>query len=67
MTVKELKNILDRYLDDTEVFIDCIGDKDTSTIEDYYTDSWDNLILKVSRVAPLLAQIGFIKRTIGGD
>lgn len=67
MTVKELKDILDHYSDDTEILIDCIGDKDTSTIEDYYTDDWDCLILKVSRIAPLLAKIGFIKRGIGGD
>lgn len=67
MTVKDLKDILDRYSDDAEVFVDCIGDRDTATIEDYYTDSWGCLILKVSRIAPLLAKIGFIKRNIGGD
>lgn len=67
MTAKELKDILDRYPDDSEVFVDCIGDQDLSTIEDYYTDSWGTLVLKVSRVAPLLAEIGLIKRLIGGD
>lgn len=67
MTAKELKDILDRYPDDTEVQIDCIGDRDLSTIEDYYTDSWGTLVLKVSRIAPLLAEIGQIKRLIGGD
>ena len=67
MTVKELKDILDHYPDDSEVFVDCIGDRDLSTIEDYYTDSWGTLVLKVSRIAPLLAEIGLIKRLIGGD
>lgn len=67
MTVKELKDILNHYPDDAEVFIDCIGDQDVSTIEDYYTDSWGMPVLKVSRIAPLLAEIGLIKRQIGGD
>lgn len=67
MIVKELKNILENYPDDSEVFVDCIGDRDLSTIEDYYTDGWGALVLKVSRVAPLLAEIGQIKRLIGGD
>lgn len=67
MTAKELKDILDHYPDDAEVQIDCIGDADLSTIADYYTDSWGALVLKVSRVAPLLAEIGLIKRLIGGD
>lgn len=67
MTVKELKDILDRYPDDTEVYVDCIGDRDLSTIKDYYTDSWEALVLKVSRIAPLLVEIGLIKRLIGGD
>ena len=67
MTAKELKDILDHYPDDTEVRVDCIGDRDVSIIEDYYTDTWGALVLKVSRVAPLLAEIGLIKRLIGGD
>lgn len=67
MTVKELKGLLENYNDDSEVYIDCIGDKDVSTIEDYYTDNWDDPVLKVSRVAPLLAEIGLIKRLIGGN
>lgn len=67
MTVKELIDILENYNDASEVFIDCIGDKDVSTIEDYYTDTWDNPVLKVSRVAPLLAEVGLIERVIGVD
>lgn len=67
MTVKGIRELLENYNDDSEVYINCIGDKDVSTIEDYYTDSWDNPVLKVNRVAPLLAQIRVIMRTIGGD
>ena len=67
MTVKELKDILACCLDDDEVQIDCIGDRDLSTIEGYYTNSWGAVVLKASRVAPLLAEIGLIKNVIGGD
>ena len=67
MTAKELRDILDRYPDDAEVYVDCIGDRDLSTIEDYYTDSWGRPVFKVSRIAPLLAEIGQIKRLIGED
>lgn len=67
MTVKDLKDILDHYPEDAEVQIDCVGDRDLSTIEGYYANSWGALVLKVSRVAPLLAEIGLIKRLIGGD
>ena len=65
MTVKELKDILDCCLDDDEVQIDCIGDRDLSFVVDYYIEYGP--VLKVSRVAPLLAEVGLIKRLIGGD
>ena len=64
MTTKELRDILDQHPDDAEIYVDCIGDRDLSSVTGYM-NQYGNLVLRVSRIATLLAEIGAIKKEMG--